>query len=62
MSLLYWSLWALVVGCAGALSWHGVFIYLALAGFVGLWLSFALYCWAGLTGRIDPFPITCRRR
>ncbi len=42
-SLLYWSLWALLVGSAAALTWHGAFVYLAIAGFLGLWASAALY-------------------
>jgi hypothetical protein len=56
-ALLYWSLWALLVGSAAALAWHGAFVYLAMAGFLGLWASAALYLWAAVTGRIDPFPL-----
>lgn len=35
-------------------------LWIAAGGLAGVLLSLGLYLWGSLTGRIDPFPLTCR--
>ena len=58
MPLVSWSLWAIVVGLGAGFTVHGAFVYLFMAGVVGLGLAFVLWIWAVLTGRVDPFPLS----
>jgi len=58
MPLVSWSLWAIVVGLGAGFMVHGAFVYLFMAGVVGLGLAFVLWIWAVLTGRVDPFPLS----
>ena len=60
MPLLAYSLLFLVCGVLMIPS-YGLFgLWIAGAGLGGVLLSAALYLWGSLTGRIDPFPLTCR--